>query len=172
MKNNTNKGLTSMKKQVITEELLEEELLEEELSEEEQNIWFEVRSEKIQEVLESGELLGKIVASQSDWADDDYVFFQIIKAEHDPLYIEMVALASTYDESTKTFHFEKDKFHESKGLYIVITRDRISDEGLYSLFISKEYTPSPGEWDGEVVMIDSYSQYTIPQERIFPRQNG
>ncbi len=118
--------------------------------------------EQIRNIIKTGEILGKIVASQSVWVDDDFIFYQITKTECDPVCIEMKSISSTYDEENKTFYFEKDKFQEP-GWSHVLHKDssKIGVQNLYFL-VTKEYFSIGG---GELIMIDSDSQYTIPEER-------
>jgi len=113
--------------------------------------------EKVKEILSSSELMGKIFASQSEWDDEDYVFYQVVKVNHDPIEIEMVALKTTYDSESKTFQFMKNEFHEN-GYYHRLNDDDGS-QWLLEVVSKKPFHID----DGTLIMIDSDSQFTIPE---------
>lgn len=113
--------------------------------------------EKVKEILSLGDLMGKIFASQSEWDDEDYVFYQVIKSNHDPIEIEMVALKSSYDSESKTFQFMKNEFHEIP--YYHRLNDDNGSQWLLDVLSKKPFHID----DGTLIMIDSDSQFTIPQ---------
>jgi len=112
--------------------------------------------QKVKEILESGELMGKVFASQSAWDDEDYVFYQVVKSEHEPIVLKMIALKSSYDSESKTFTFAKNEFHDI-GYYHCFN-ETYGGQWLLDALSKKPF----GIGSGTLLLIDSDSQFTIP----------